>query len=182
MRDPVVVTEPTNRDKWVIDPSRTIAIVPDYPHKSASSALLLWLAKRFRNIQPFTQEDVCVMRNRVIRDMKTKHWEWVAMFDNDLFPTAASDEWFEATGDVVCMEVNHKCHGSVWSRPDSFHANAFRVNRKVLDTIGLPWFQKRYSEDGCTQIGCGCQFFRDKVLAAGNLTIARAGWMNHGDK
>jgi hypothetical protein len=100
------------------------------------------------------------------------------MFDNDMHPTLTTDALFEVDADIVCVQCNHDC-SAAWSRPDDFHCNGFRFNRKVLNTIALPWFLKSYSPDGCEQTGCSCQFFRAKALEAG-LTIQRAGWMRHG--
>jgi hypothetical protein len=178
MRDPIVIAEPANREKWVLDPSRTIVLVPDHPNRMASTALMLWLAKRFENIQPFGKYDVVAMRNTLVRDMRHKRFDFVAMFDNDMHPTATSDILWESTADINCVQCEHGC-GGCWARPDDFHCNGFWFTRKVLIEIPLPWFMKTYSPDGCEQVGCSCNYFREKALAAG-FTIQRGGWMNHG--
>lgn len=179
MNDVICALPPKNKEKWVIDPEKTLVFVPDFPKRSASTALMLWLSQRFKNIQPFNKPDVCCMRNSLIRDVvKRTRYEWYCMFDNDMHPTATTDVLFEPQADVVCVQCNHLC-GGAWAYPTDFHCNGFRFNRAVADKIALPWFVKSYSDDGCDQTGCSCQHFRSKVLQAG-FTIQRAGWMQHG--
>ena len=49
---------------------------------------------------------------------------------------------------------------------------------EVLKRIEPPWFDWKYSLDGCELLGCDCSYFRDKVLAAG-FTVAHGGCCGH---
>ena len=69
---------------------------------------------------------------------------------------------------------------SSWAEPDAVHGGLFRVTRRLVDALPLPWWQYEYSPDGTT-FRCECGSLERKVKAAG-FSVARAGWCGHRDR
>jgi hypothetical protein len=68
-----------------------------------------------------------------------------------------------------------------WAEPDVIHCGLFRVSRRLVDTLPLPWFSWGYSADGADLTACECSEFQRRVKAAG-FRITRAGWCGHRDR
>ena len=98
--------------------------------------------------------------------------------DRDMRPYPITAHFLAPDADVVgCLYQTEGMMG--WAEPDAVHCGLLRFNRRVADTLPLPWFSFTYCPDGRVD-RCECLSFKDRVKAAG-FTIARAGWCGHKD-
>jgi hypothetical protein len=159
-----------------------ILAYPDgrYRHEIASWSRLF----PDENVVCVVERDTCVARNKAVRDFcmasppEVRHF---VSIDADMRPLIGGTlPFLQADGDLVgCMYPTSDQSLEAWADPAAVHCGLYRVSRKVVETVKLPWFTWDHQVAGC-EFRCECIGFAAKVRAAG-LSIARAGWCGHRD-
>jgi hypothetical protein len=163
------------------DPAKTMLLIAAYPDGMVRPELVAWAMRPdrpFRQVEWYIGRPVELARNRAVRDIALpSEMETFVFADRDMRPDQRTDAVLHADGDLVgaTFPVGNP---QTWAWPEAIHGGLFRCSRRVLETVKPPWFAMNFSPDGTTVERCECQYFRDKVKAAG-FTIRRAGWAEH---
>ncbi len=162
-----------------VDGPRTMLLIAAWPDRLVAPELILWAVKhRFRRIQWYSKRFVECAYNSAVKHLalpsKCDHFIFA---DRDIRPTPRTGPFLEAEGELVACEYPLPCNDT-WKDPQSLHAGLWRCDRRVLETIEPPWFQRVLSADGTSEKSCVCNYFRNKALAAG-FRVVRAGWTDH---
>jgi hypothetical protein len=104
--------------------------------------------------------------------------EHFIFIDRDMRPGEAVLPFLTPEADLVGCGYSTG-NDTCWAEVDAIHCGLFRVTRKLVDALPLPWFAFSWREDGALA-KCECANFKDKVKAAG-FGVARAGWCGHKD-
>jgi len=166
----------------MIDLTKTIVVCNEYKHPVRKS-VVDWLKDNINedNINRIDWNflDIPTYRNRVIRDIVIpSELEWALFIDNDVTITHPGMENFLAINADVASARCRMRRDLIWIRPDAFHCTLWYARTEVFRKLTPPWFKFTYSEDGCEMTGCECQYFRDRVVAAG-YTVVNGGWCGH---
>jgi len=174
-------------DVVMFDFSKAIVIGNEFRHPLRDSAQE-WLSQhvlpgRYFGID-WDTADLMAFRNRAVRDVVLPKAaelgaEWALFIDNDVTITHPGVETFLALdGDLVSCHCRMRTPAA-WSAENSFHTTFWFARIEIFRTLPPPWFRFVYSDDGCEMLQCECQFFRDRVLAAG-FSVQSGGWCGHG--
>lgn len=170
----------------MFDFNNAIVVGNEFRHPLRESARK-WLAEqalpsRYFGIR-WDETDIITFRNRAVRDVvlpKATEFgvEWALFIDNDVTITHPGVEKFLAIDADVASARCRMRTDVPWACVDSFHTTFWFARVEVFRTIPPPWFQFVYSDDGCELVQCECQFFRDRVTAAG-FSVLHGGWCGH---
>jgi len=158
-----------------LNPAQTLLLINVWPDRLAAPELVAWgFTCRFKRVSWYNKRFVETAYNAAIKHLAlpSSYQEFI-FADRDVRPGPETKPFLLADGDVVACEYPVAGNES-WDDPQALHTGLFRCRRQVLESIKPPWFERHYSPDGMTEVGCLCQSFRDKVLAAG-FQMVRAG-------
>jgi len=166
-------------DKLAFDPAKSMLLIAAWPDRLVAPELIIWaMEHRFRHIQWYSKRYVECAYNEAIRRLalpsKCEHFIFA---DRDVRPGPRTAPFLRAEGSLVACEyplANEKS----WDDAESMHTGLWRCERKVLEAIAPPWFQRVLSPDGTQEKHCVCLYFRDKARAAG-FRVKRAGHADH---
>ena len=160
---------------------RTLAVITTWPTGMVRSGLVHWLYRLGlgqEQIAEICTKPIVVAKSIAIRDALRTPYDTFIFADNDMVPHPRMIQPFvDAEQDLVCANFAIADMAG-WGDPQAFHMGLWRTTRKVLETVGPPWFETTYTDDGCAVAKCNCMHLRDKVLCAG-FTVGRAGWAEH---
>ena len=168
-----------------VRPESTRLIIFAWPDNSLTAELAAW-SRLFpaENIFTVVRMEICAARNWAVREYcraAPKEFDTFIFVDRDMRPGPAALPFLAVEGfDLVGCAYDDGNLPS-WAEPDAIHCGLFRVSRRLVDTLPLPWFTWGYSADGADLTACECSEFQRRVKAAG-FRITRAGWCGHWDR
>lgn len=174
------MSETEQQGRPAFDPSRTMLLVAAWPDRLVAPELIIWaMVNKIRHIQWYSKRFVECAYNSAVKTLALpSDCEHFIFADRDVRPGPRTAPFLEAEGPLVACEYDLSNRGEVWDSPQAMHAGLWRCDRKVLEAIAPPWFQRVLNADGTEEGQCVCAYFRDKARAAG-FTVVRAGWVEH---
>lgn len=162
-----------------IDPSKTMLLIAAWPDCLVTPELMLWATShRIRYIKWYSKRFVECAYNSAIKHLALpSDCAHFIFADRDIRPGPKTEPFLAAAGSLVGCEYPLAAHGS-WDHPHALHCGLWRCDRKVLESVEPPWFQRVLSPDGTHEEACVCIHFCQKALAAG-FKVVRAGWADH---
>jgi hypothetical protein len=163
---------------------QTRLLVLAWPDAAYTHEIAMW-SRNFppANVLPVVRKDVCAARHWAVAELCKKAPADIQHFifiDRDMRPMPEPlVPFLAADADLVGCAYDDG-NLSSWAEPDAVHGGLFRVTRRLVDALPLPWWQYEYSPDGTT-FRCECGSLERKVKAAG-FSVARAGWCGHRDR
>ena len=165
-----------------IHPATTRVVVFTWPDRSVTWELAAWL-RMFppENVFEWHAKHLIAARNQAMRRLcieappEITDFVWV---DRDMRPDPRSLPVLQAEGDLVGT-MYPLANMETWATQDAVHMGLVRFSRKTVEAVAPPWFEFRYSPDGCAVTQCECGYFAEKVRKAG-FAVVRAGWSEHG--
>jgi hypothetical protein len=164
---------------------RTRLLILAWPDATYAHEIAQW-SRNFlpENVLPVVRKDLCAARHWAVQELCKKappEIEHFIFIDRDMRPTAEGlVPFLAADADLVGCAYDTFGAGMAWAQPDAVHGGLFRVSRRLVDGLPLPWWQYEYSPDWTT-FRCECGAFQRKVEATG-FSVARAGWCGHRDR
>lgn len=168
-----------------MDLSRAILVANLYRHP-LNHTTAAWVNATFTPERqyglPWDRLDLIAFRNRAVRDVvlvQPAEIEWAVFVDNDVTITHPGvDEFLKLTADVASCRCPMPPGTEAWRTANAFHTTFWFARIEVFRAMAPPWFEFRYSVDGCEMLACECQVFAEKVRAAG-FTVAHGGRCGH---
>jgi hypothetical protein len=162
-----------------VEPSKTMMLIAAWPDRLVAPELIIWATRhRFRRVQWYSKRFVeCAYNSAIKRLALPSEFDHFIFADHDIRPNEKTDAFLQADGELVVCQYNMDNNES-WEDPQAMHCGLWRCDRKVLEAIEPPWFQRVLTDDGTDEKSCVCMHFRNKALAAG-FRVVRAGWTDH---
>ncbi len=173
---------PPRNAKPAFDPSKTMLLIAAWPDNLVAPELVLWgVGLRLRRIQWYSKLYVeCAYNDATAKIALPSEYQHFIFADRDVRPGPKTRPFVEAAGPLVACEYPVGNNES-WDDPRMLHSGLWRCDRRVLETIQPPWFQRILTPDGGAEKHCVCGYFTAKALAAG-IPVTRAGWADHKPK
>ena len=164
------------------DPAKTMLLIAAWPEKLVAPELVIWaMQHKIHRIQWYGRRFVeCAYNTAVLKLALPSQCDHFIFADHDIRPGPDTEPFLQVDAPLVACKYEVSCNSS-WDDPQTMHCGLWRCDRKVLETIKPPWFQRVLSPDGTHEKRCVCLYFRDKAREAG-FKVVRAGWTAHRDK
>ncbi len=174
------MSEATQQSKTAFDPAKTMLLIAAWPDRLVAPELIIWaMVHRIRRIQWYSKRYVECAYNEAVKTLAlASDCEHFIFADHDVRPEARTAPFLTAAGPLVACEYDLSTRDKPWDDPQAMHTGLWRCDRKVLEAIAPPWFQRVLTPDGTGETQCVCLYFRDKARAAG-FPVVRAGWVGH---
>lgn len=162
-----------------VDPSKTMLLIAAWPEQLVAPELMLWAAKhKFHKVVWYGRRFVeCAYNSAVAKLALPSDCGHFIFADHDIRPGPETDPFLQADGPLVACQFD-VAHNASWDDPQAMHCGLWRCDRKVLEAIQPPWFQRVLSADGTQEHLCVCMYFREKARRAG-FSVVRAGRAKH---
>ena len=162
-----------------VNPSETMFLIAAWPDNLVAPELIIWgMSHKFKHIFWYSQRFVECAYNSAIKNVAlTSDCQEFIFADRDVRPGPDAEAFLQAEGPLVVCKYDVKNNHS-WDDAQAMHCGLWRCERRVLEAIKPPWFQRVLSDDGTLERTCVCMYFRDKARAAG-FSVVRAGWTAH---